>query len=130
MREDILQLLINSDTPLYLAEIADKMKETSQLTQYHLNRLVGDGVLLTYVEDRKRYYVLQPVQYKYPPSSLYSLVMPLLEDMAELIQCDQTHETPQRIMSNNLILLLERFTVEIDELFDNDDVNDSDEDNV
>jgi len=118
MRDRVLQVLLDSGEPMYVAEVAKKLKETSQLVQYHLNALVDDGILLTYSEDRKRYYALQPVQYKYPPDELYKLVMPLIEDMAKHIKCEQTYELPNRILANNLILLLERFAVDIDEVFD------------
>ncbi|MBU1173251.1 MAG: winged helix-turn-helix domain-containing protein [Proteobacteria bacterium] len=126
MRDTVLQVLLDSEEPMYLAEISKKVDETSQLVQYHLQRLVEDGILLTYIEDRKRFYALQPVQYKYPPSELYNLIMPLVEDMAKYIECEQTYETPSRILANNLILLLERLTEDIDNVFD--DVNGSDED--
>jgi predicted transcriptional regulator len=125
MRGRVLQVLLDSEEAMYLAEIAKKVKESSQLVQYHLNQLVVDGILLTYTEDRKRYYALQPVQYKYPPSELYAVLMPLVEDMTEFIKCGQTYESPSRIIANNLILLLERFAVDIDDLFE--EINDSDE---
>jgi len=125
LREEILQILLDSETPMYLAEIAKKVNQTSQLVQYHLTALVDEGILLTYVEDRKRYYGLQPVQYKYTPDRLYEFVMPLIEDMAKHIKCEQTYETPKRILANNLILILERFAEDIDEVFE--DINGSDE---
>jgi predicted transcriptional regulator len=126
MRDSILQVLLDSDEPLYLAEIAKKVKESSQLVHYHLNRLVEDGILLTYSENRKRYYALQPVQYRYPPSELYAVFMPLIEDMAEYVKCEQTYEAPSRVIANNLILLLERLAEDIDEVFE--DANGADED--
>ena len=130
MRDRVLQVLLDSEDAMYLAEIAKQVKETSQLVQYHLNQLVEDGILLTYTEDRKRYYALQPVQYKFQPSELYEVLMPLIEDLAESINCEQSYESPSRILANNVILLLERLADDIDEAFEDDeeeDVNDCDE---
>ncbi len=123
MREAVLQVILDSETPKYLSEIAKEMNESSQIVHYHLLSLVQEGVLLTYTEDRKRYYALQPVQYKYPPSELYEIIMPLVENMAKYIECSQTDESPARVIANNLLLLLERLTVDIDGIFE--DVNGS-----
>jgi DNA-binding transcriptional ArsR family regulator len=119
----VLQVLLDSEEPMYLAQIASRLGETSQLVQYHLQRLVEDGILVTYIEDRKRYYALQPVQYKYPPAALYEIIKPLLEDMAPVLECGQSIDQPSKVLANNLILMLERLAEDIEEMFEDNDYN-------
>jgi DNA-binding transcriptional ArsR family regulator len=117
LREELVNLLLQKEQPMYLAQIAAELDERPQLIQYHLNHLVDEGLLVSYLEDRKRFYALQPVQYLYPPSSLYEMIEPLLCEMAKNLQCDQTYEEPSHILANNLLLLLNRLTEDINSLF-------------
>ncbi|MHA1249649.1 MAG: ArsR/SmtB family transcription factor [Candidatus Helarchaeota archaeon] len=58
LKQKIIELLINSNEPLYQAQIAKKLKKTSSGIKFHLNELIKMNMIEKYRDGRYLFYKL------------------------------------------------------------------------
>ena len=74
MKNKILLAILSSEDPLSMSEIAEKIHEDIQLCNYHLKKMVNDGVIVCKEGDTKKYSVHNIVR----KSSLYDSLFVLM----------------------------------------------------
>ena len=104
----IIKCLIDEREPLILNQIARKIEQSAQLTEYHVKQLRECGILKCEpIEDRKCYFLSSPFYDETRIIELYEQLTPCAESLA--IELDEDSETVIHTMSYLLRLFIDDF---------------------
>lgn len=86
----IIKCLIKEDSPLILNHIAKKTKHSAQLVEYHIKRMLDQGVIICGCSEGKKYYYLSaPFYDEYKIDALYKYLTPYIETIiTEMKDCN------------------------------------------
>ena len=102
----IIKCLIKEDSPLILNHIAKKCKLDIQLVEYHIKKLIEEGIIISEIEEGKKYYFLcSPFYDKNNMNALYSLLTPYVEATVKNLSED-TGTTEEQVLNTFMYLLL------------------------
>ena len=102
----IIKILIKADKPLILNHIAKKTNLDIQLVEYHIKKLIGDGIVIIETEEEKKYYYLcSPFYDTNNMNALYSLLTPYVEATVKNLSED-TATTEEQVLNTFMYLLL------------------------
>lgn len=113
----IVEAMQQSGKPLILNHIAKRTKIPVQLVDYHLEKLIENGIVYSIKQDGNNYYMLQPVFYDENwLNALYAQLTPFVESMndGESILFDQAKVPEGKVVINIITVFLGRFQVEIE----------------
>jgi predicted transcriptional regulator len=101
--------------PLILNHIAKRTKLAPQLVDYHLERLIKDGVALCHEELGEKYYCLQEIFYDNDwLVALYKQLEPFVRDVSSsTVVTDQMEGQRPKAVVNMVIAFLRRFEQEL-----------------
>jgi len=105
---------------MHLSEISRFIEQSPQLTKYHIDALLEEGVLIDEREKRVKevYYRLQSFYYlEEPINAIYQALIPLVEAIAKETEVrDELQDYPQMwVIVNNLEYLLELFKEDLEQ---------------
>ena len=102
----IIKSLIKEDSPLILNHIAKKTDLDIQLVEYHIKKLIEEGVVIIETEEEKKYYFLcSPFYDTNNMNALYSLLTPYVEaTVKDLSEGGAT--TEEQVLNTFMYLLL------------------------
>ena len=117
---NIIKTLITEDRKMHLSEISRFIEQSPQLTKYHIDALLEEGVLIDEREKRVKevYYRLQSFYYlEEPINAIYQALIPLVEAIAKETEVrDELQDYPQMwVIVNNLEYLLELFKEDLEQ---------------
>ena len=102
----IIKCLIKEGNPLILNHIAKKTKLDIQLVEYHIKKLIEEGIAITVTEEGKKYYFLcSPFYDKNNMNALYSLLTPYVKATVKDLSED-TATTEEQVLNTFMYLLL------------------------
>lgn len=116
----IVAELQRANKPLLLGHIAKRTDISRSLVQYHVQKMLRDGLLLTTEYDGKTWYLLQPVFYDENwLNALYNQLTPFIEEMAagDKVSFEQADVTNDLVVVNVLGVFLQRFQQEVRKQF-------------
>ena len=111
----IVLFMRKKDRPLIANHIAKGIKESPQLVDHHLRRLVNQGIILFQDDMGSRFYILQPVFYMEPAErSLMTILTPWVTEVAKQIVIDpEAKFTREEVVRRNLLFYFNAFLHEI-----------------
>ena len=102
----IIKCLIKEDNPLILNHIAKKTKLDIQLVEYHIKKLIEEGIIIIETEEEKKYYFLcSPFYDTDNMNALYSLLTPYVEATVKNLSEDRL-TTEKEVLNTFMYLLL------------------------
>lgn len=102
----IIKCLVKEDNPLILNHIAKKTKLDIQLVEYHIKKLMEEGIVISEIEEKKKYYFLcSPFYDRNNMNALYSLLTPYVEATVKDLSED-TATTEKQVLNTFMYLLL------------------------
>jgi len=103
---DIINCLIKEENPLILSHIAQRIKRSPQLTEYHVKQLIDQKIMLCATDDEKKkyYYLTIPFYNEELISSIYISLTPVVENLSNQVPSPE-YET----IVNTLNYLLQIF---------------------
>ena len=102
----IIKCLIKEDNPLILNHIAKKTKLDIQLVEYHIKKLIEEGIVISEIEEEKKYYFLcSPFYDRNNMTALYSLLTPYVKATVKDLSED-TATTEKQVLNTFMYLLL------------------------
>ena len=111
----IIKCLIDERNPLILNQIAKKIGQSAQLTEYHVKQLRECGILKCEVmEDRKCYILSSPFYDEGWIAELYQCLTPYAESIATEIKEDVINVNYEKVV-NTMAYLLELFIDDLNE---------------
>jgi len=116
----IVRVMQKANKPLILNHIAKRAKTAPQLVDYHLEKLIENGIICSIDDDGSTYYALQPAFYDENwLNALYVQITPFVEAMAGggSILFEQAKVAEEKVVINVLSIFLERFKEEIQKTF-------------
>lgn len=122
----IINLLIEADKPLIAHHIAKGIKETPQLVDYHLKKLVDQGIVLVDESYGTKFFVLQPPFYMESAESvLLQSLIPWATEFSK--QCIIVEDESQRakITINSIHEYLIRLLLDLKRELDKTNLQDS-----
>lgn len=85
----IVLFLKKKDRPLIANHIAKGIRESSQLVDHHLKRLMDQGVIMVQEDLGSKYYMLQPLFYMRPAeTSLMTILIPWIKEAVKEIDTE------------------------------------------
>lgn len=118
----IIRVMQRANNPLILNHIAKRANMAHQLVDYHLEKMIKNGLASVYSgEGGKTYYMLQPIFYdKNWTLALSNQLIPFIQEMSKpgMIVYDLVGEdvTVERVIVNVLVAFLQRFEEEIEKM--------------
>ncbi len=113
----IIKCLVDEDKPLILNHIAKKTDLDIQLVEYHIKKLIAEGIVNTAIEAEKKYYYLcAPFYDEDNMNALYSLLIPYVKATAKEMREEKEEITEKEILNAFMYLMLlfiENINVEI-----------------
>jgi len=107
----IIMHLKKADRPLIANHIATAIDARSSLVDYHLKKLIHEGVVLTTTDDYGHYYLLQPSFYlEEAETALMKVLTPWVQEFARQTEItEQMKGTREQIVYTNLRRYFEIF---------------------
>lgn len=103
----IINCLIKEERPLILNHIAKKTDLDIQLVEYHIKKLIEEGIIIYENEEEKRYYRLSSPFYDVDNiNALYSLLTPYVEATAKELLEGNSKTTSDDVLITFMYLLL------------------------
>lgn len=103
----IIKCLIDEDNPLILNHIAKKTDLDIQLVEYHIKKLIAEGIVNTAIEEQKKYYYLcDPFYDENNMNALYKLLIPYVEATAREMTEGNPGITEKEVLNAFMYLLL------------------------
>lgn len=112
----IIRVMQKINRPLILNHIAKRCNIAPQLADYHLQKMIKKGLIVSTFNEHE-YYMLQPIFYdKNWLTALYIQLTPFLEDMAKEngLSMNQTDQPAEKVVINVFTMFLKRFEEEIE----------------
>ena len=102
----IIKCLIKEDNPLILNHMAKKTDLDIQLVEYHIKKLIEEGIVISEIEEEKKYYFLcSPFYDRDNMNALYSLLTPYVEETVKSLSEDR-QTTEKEVLNTFMYLLL------------------------
>jgi len=114
----IIRTMISAEKPLRLSELAKESGIYKEKLQYNLRNMIEKGLILTIMEDGKKYYIPQPIFWN--NDILYKInerIIPIIKDIYNSIDYSQVdNPNTSESLINCLQMSLKLFSFEIDEI--------------
>jgi len=102
----VIKCLIKEDNPLILNHIAKKTKLDIQLVEYHIKKLIEEGIVISEISEEKKYYFLcSPFYDRNNMNALYALFTPYVEATVRDLS-EETTTTEKQVLNTFMYLLL------------------------
>ena len=111
----IVLFMRKKDRPLIANHVAKGIGESRSLVDYHLKRLIEQGIVLVQDDMDTRFYILQPFFYmEAAETSLMTLLMPWVREVAKQIIINPELKTQkEEVVLQNLILYVKTILHEL-----------------
>lgn len=111
----IVLFMRKKDRPLIANHVAKGIGENRSLVDYHLKRLIEQGIILYQDDMDSRFYILQPFFYmEAAETSLITLLTPWVKEVAKQITINPELKTQkEEIVLQNLILYVKTILHEL-----------------
>lgn len=105
MKNRILLLLLHSEDPLSMSQIAERIHEDIQLCNYHLKKMVADNVIVCTLEGDTRKYSVHPI---IKESKLYDALFGVMTvAVPEFYESTKSKEVTVECIKQVLLLVLD-----------------------
>ena len=104
-----------------LSRISDALETTAQLANYHLSKLQDEGLILSELRDRKRYYRIQDAFKEINVEKIDEYLSPLVNMIAERVDIGQSKCEESHALSNVVAESLRRYVAYLEIVFKNNE---------